>query len=580
MEKLVLTDGTDTYTLKPDTTLAKSGVPADAKKVGDELTDVKGNLTKTAEKDGAYPDLASGQLLSDNVIEDRMPYLYKPVGGGRRGTKNDLTIVGASVAWNQLFAAKESENTVRGITISASASDGTITYSGTRDSTGWATSNSASAVAGHKYLAILNKYTWTGSYISLLDGYTNKHGFNTDSACIYSPSADTTLRIGQTSEANIVVNITLIPQLFDLTAMFGSTIADYLYSLETAHAGDGVALFRKMFSKDYYPYSAPTLQSVSGLVSHDTVGFNQWDEEWEIGRYEISDGLPSTLVTDQIRSKNYIPVVPGATYYGYFGNNSANANIFACFYDANKEFLGFDGTVAHYSLKNRTITIPSNCHYIRFYCNTEYGTIYNHDICLNLSDTVKNGQYEPYVKHSYPLDSDVTLRGVFKLDANNNIYADGDLYEADGTVTRYWGTRAYTEGDATDGSTMITDGTTTVYKLATPTTETAYPYTNPQTVDPYGTEEFVSTGIVPVGNVSKYPENSRAKIDGLPWDFSTLIAPVEQTYKATRNYTAGELLIVNNVLYKVTANIANGGTITPNTNVTATTLSAVIAALA
>ena len=45
MEKLVLTDGTDTYTLKPDTTLAKSGVPADAKKVGDELTDVKSDLS-------------------------------------------------------------------------------------------------------------------------------------------------------------------------------------------------------------------------------------------------------------------------------------------------------------------------------------------------------------------------------------------------------------------------------------------------------------------------------------------------------------------------------------------------------
>lgn len=36
---------------------------------------------------------------------------------------------------------------------------------------------------------------------------------------------------------------------------------------------------------------------------------------------------------------------------------------------------------------------------------------------------------------NYPLGSDV-LRGVFKLDANNKLYADGDRKEADGTITR------------------------------------------------------------------------------------------------------------------------------------------------
>lgn len=119
-----------------------------------------------------------------------------------------------------------------------------------------------------------------------------------------------------------------------------------------------------------------------------------------------------------------------------------------------------------------------------------------------------------------------------------------------------------------------------VYELATPTTETADPYQSPQIVDDFGTEEYVlENSIVPVGHDTDYPVNLRKKIEGLPWDFSTLIAPTEAGYKATRNYTTGALLIVNNILYKVTANIANGGTITPNTNVTATTLSEVISAL-
>lgn len=39
---------------------------------------------------------------------------------------------------------------------------------------------------------------------------------------------------------------------------------------------------------------------------------------------------------------------------------------------------------------------------------------------------------------TYPLGNDV-LRGIFKLDSNNNIYADGDRKEADGTITRRYG---------------------------------------------------------------------------------------------------------------------------------------------
>ena len=123
------------------------------------------------------------------------------------------------------------------------------------------------------------------------------------------------------------------------------------------------------------------------------------------------------------------------------------------------------------------------------------------------------------------------------------------------------------------------DGVYLVYKKATPTTEDGTPYQHLQICDPDGTEEFVSTGIAPVGHYSAYPENQVAKLDGLPKDFSTLIAPTEKTNTATRNYTAGSLLIIDNVLYKVTANIANGGTITVGRNVTATTLAEVIAAL-
>lgn len=49
-----------------------------------------------------------------------------------------------------------------------------------------------------------------------------------------------------------------------------------------------------------------------------------------------------------------------------------------------------------------------------------------------------------------------------------------------------------------------------------------------------------------------------------------ITANVETSTTASRAYTVGEYLVLNGTLYKVTANIANGGTITVNTNVVAT----------
>lgn len=55
----------------------------------------------------------------------------------------------------------------------------------------------------------------------------------------------------------------------------------------------------------------------------------------------------------------------------------------------------------------------------------------------------------------------------------------------------------------------------------------------------------------------------------------TIIAPVESSTSA-HNYSIGSLLIMGGVLYKVTATIATGETITPGTNVAATTIEALI----
>ena len=73
----------------------------------------------------------------------------------------------------------------------------------------------------------------------------------------------------------------------------------------------------------------------------------------------------------------------------------------------------------------------------------------------------------------------------------------------------------YGQNDASAFKTAMS-GVYLVYELATPTTETAEPYQNPQIVDDFGTEEYVTTGIVPVGHVTKYQPNLRAKLEMAP----------------------------------------------------------------
>lgn len=587
-------------------------------------------LAFKADKNGAYPELVAGtaeQILTDKGATDSVPYHYRKTGGDGADRLYDQ-IVGGTVCFNQI-APETIRNGGNPQTVDTKANLAlqfrqsyspftsmiyqTITAP-TLVQTILAPTFSGYAQALHSG-ANYNIMLFAANVIEVVSGHKYFWSINLTSVDIQTIN-------GLAYKDNMLI---------DLTAMFGSTIADYIYQLEQTTAGAGVAFFKSLFPNDYYPYNAGELVSVSGLSEHKMVGFNQWDEEWEVGRINGSTGA---LVSGSgIRSKDFIPILPNASYYVKCPNS-----LIVCQYDENKSFI----STIIWGDQNKSVLTSADAKYLKVGTYDTYGNVYNHDICINLSDPAKNGTYEPYKAHSYPLDSSLMLRGLFKLDANNNLYADGDTYDADGTVTRRYGIvdlgtltwkyqstlgvfyvdnvnvkavgsclcpkyvsvapsnpqpdksitlggngwftndiavvdSAYT--DATAFKTAMS-GVMLVYELTTPTTETADPYQHLQQCDPSGTEEYVSTGIVPVGHNSFYPENLRAKVEGLPWDFASLIAPTEATFTATRNYTTGSLFIVDNVLYKATANIANGGTITPNTNCTATTLAEIISALA
>lgn len=306
-------------------------------------------------------------------------------------------IIGGTVAWNQQYENSDPVN----MSVPDSQRTKTVLFT-----------SGAKVVSGHKYLYSAKfsnvRNVAKSIYVTL---YTRVGGSNERIAYVTSNANGVVSTIFQSAYSGVStgaanaeggfwgydsmnaddINGTCTIsdcQLFDLTAMFGSTIADYIYTLEQGTAGAGVAFFKNLFPKDYYSYDAGSIVSVKTSAS-------------------------------------------------------------------------------------KAISPDGNSYAI------------------------------------YPFDSTIELRGIPKLDASNNLYYDGDEYTADGTVTRKYEYRAYQSGDESLEN-AITDGTHTVVKLSTPTTESATAYIEHQACFPNGTEQFVDgrTVEMPVEAVADYEVTS------------------------------------------------------------------------
>ncbi len=548
---------------------------ADMKETVDDLAEVVPNLEtdvtdlKTAIEQledpvtGSFNAGIARKIISDQYVTDKAPYVF------RKAFDADFLedkITGGTIVWNQQGNTSNFPSTGdkgNGVSVtSVDTTTGTIVVT-------VATGGATAAVP-----VLINSATLPQNHVLFLRGTqsgdgTSKYGMNLfynssgrgmwdyGSGVLGKPS------IGDVNQIGIMFfngcpagTYTFRPQLFDLTAMFGSTIADYIYGLEQATAGSGLAWLKAhgFFTNAYYAYNAGTLESVQ-TSARKVVGFNQWDEQWEVGSIDLTTG-ENTASTGTIRSKNYIRLIPGKSYYVL----KSGLNVGFRKYGANKEYLGYISA----NTTDINGIIGDDVHYIRFITNST--TVYNPSIapiCINISDSSLNGTYKPYESKTYPLDSDLVLRGIPKLDANNNLYYDGDVYEADGTVTRRYGivdlgsltwtaegsglfrsmqntivnsmvyggnmicakylsngnTSPSTMADkeiavtnsqalpilrindsghsSDDGNTFKTavTGTYLVYELLTPTTAEADPFATGQLCYPDGTEEYVDAGV-------------------------------------------------------------------------------------
>lgn len=412
-----------------------------AQAVQDTLDDVENK----ADQDGDYDSLTAGgakQLLSTVYVDDNEPYNFRTAGGSADiGDRMYEEVVGGSIVWNQLIDGVTNTTTVSGITFTKT-DDHTITASGMATARVSLRMNRLSLIAvepNHVYCVrgmeqnsqnialIFNGFSESGSYVTTYTNTYNGNGFvlkNTREN-VKKVNIECTIPNGTELSKSYIIQ----PQLIDLTQMFGSTIADYIYSLEQGTAGAGVAWFRKLFPKPYYEYNAGELMSVKA-GSHDTVGFNAFDKSTAVANYYISNNDGELKSSSGAICTDFIRIVPNAVYNI---TSEQNGGMWGAWYDADKNFVG---GFANYSALH---TAPSNACYMR--CTVKSGSSTGNvdTFCVNLSwDGERKGEYEPYVKHEYPLEH-LELRGIPKLDANNQLYYDGDTYASDGTVTRKYG---------------------------------------------------------------------------------------------------------------------------------------------
>ncbi|MBO4391685.1 MAG: hypothetical protein J5816_00105, partial [Clostridia bacterium] len=387
----------------------------------------------------------------------------------------------------------------------------------------------------------------------------------------------------------------------------GSAVANYIYSLEQAAAGTGIQYFKNLFPKcENAEYNAGSLISVKTSASI-TTGLNQWDEDWEIGAIDNGNNV---TYNQSIRGKNYMPCIPNTVYHIHIGSG---AYVVIWWYGATYNYL------SNSTVNNTTFTAPANAHYFRISMSAAYGTVYNNDICINIHGE-RDGEYEAYYKHEYALDSTRELHGVMMLDANNNLYYDGDTYSPSGAGANNYGIIdlgtltwsgsngsfstslslmkkinsvnavrivcpkyiqaastvsqsirtngmyiAVNDSSYSDAATFKTalSGIYLVYPLETPTAEAASAYTNPQTVNGDGTEQFVDSRTipVPVGQDTYYRNNLRKRLLETPDSPRADGDYILQRRNGKNEYAPLPDPPSTNGTYKFTATVS-GGTVT------------------
>lgn len=336
-------------------------------------------------------------------------FLYRKSGG--KGPALIDKIKGKTIVWNQLYGQTVRDLSYGGITVVSVSGQPYCTVSGesTIASNVWI--GKVNFQAGHKYFIKGGTSSFPISYLLPDDSYVTiaTEGAVITATADYETFIAIVLAVGMDFGTN-----TKIPfRVHDLS----------IAGLDTLTAAE----FAALYPLPYYPYQSPLMKN-NDADGIESVGFNQWDEEWEQGTLD-NDGQPAAS-TSNTRTKNFTSCFGNTNYYFHIPGTWLEAY----FYDANKNFIvkaATDGgsltpTGESFHVKKT----PANAAFVKFRTSSSYGGTYNHDICINISDPDRNGQYMPYWKKDIRLN----LSAFDVEDAGGNIKVINGL---DGVGTAY-----------------------------------------------------------------------------------------------------------------------------------------------
>lgn len=440
--------------------------------VYDELAEIKSDITELedtkANKDGNYATLGAGHADSAAALDttvgndDNTPFAYQTSGGSadvETGMQGLNKLVGCDVVKNQEIYNPSFTNGTSGWDTSGeglSASGGIASFTANA-SNGWCLQTNKQRIGGHQYLCTakikLTTYspyiyfrTYLGDASTAQNILQNTTSWQTIFVIKTAQGTDSNSNFGIYDARLDGFDAIQFTDVFviDLTQRYGSN--------EVVNAIIGATNQVENLLKFDANILVDTTYDTGTLVSSKsaklkTVGYNQWDEEATTGGIEGLGG------SSNLTSENYIDVIGGATYYFKF---PVNTQLYFFAYDAQKNLIKGQGyqTGDYWILHTSgTATLPINARYIKFLMSSEYGTTYNHDICIFLYWDGSKITYEPYEEHEYELP-DKEQHGVLAV-SNGKVVADGDELYPDGNGKTRYGVYTFT---GTEGYGWDSDG--------------------------------------------------------------------------------------------------------------------------
>ena len=385
-------------------------------------------------------------LVTNDIISDTEPYLLRQ----GKGEMVDLSLIGGSVAWNQLVEFP------------------TVLTTLNRDDerTANISTNNISAIPGHKYI-VGTTITKDTSVNGLLCQYGTSGvlfgpGIGRKYVLLNSVTTLSSLYMYMIQDEESGTEIKFVNTiLIDLTQLFGSTIADYIYSLEQANAGAGVSFFRSLFPNNYYAYDAGSIQSVNVESRKVKDSDNNVVANYAFDSTKQLRGIPKLVdnklkydgdiytADGQITRKYGIYTFTGSETWSKYGEKTWGCNAL----DSSVKAATNNGTIAN---------------------------ILHSSLMADAGNNTWNGVNDKAI--SIAISNDTPKIRIY--------------------------VNSLVSGTASDVANYMA-GSILIYEKTTPTTESAQPYQSPQRAFSDGTEEFVDSRdvAIPVGHESTYQLN-------------------------------------------------------------------------